>query len=81
MVRVIYEGFGRRVLTVRTEGAPEGAAKMVAKVCRGGAVPRYGVRAGAKKRRGVLCLVAADAEQIPRVACIRGSAVLFATGY
>ena len=35
MVRVIYEGFDRRVLTVRIEGAPEGAAKMVTKVCRG----------------------------------------------
>lgn len=35
MVRAIYEGFDRRVLTVRIEGAPEGAAKMVAKVCRG----------------------------------------------
>lgn len=31
MVRVIYEGFDRRVLTVRIEGA----AKMVTKVCRG----------------------------------------------
>ena len=35
MVRVIYERFDRRVLTVRIEGAPEGAAKMVTKVCRG----------------------------------------------
>lgn len=35
MVRVIYEGFDRRLLTVRIEGAPEGSVKTVAKVCKG----------------------------------------------